>query len=127
MRKTSLIDRELFRIFQELIDALIAFVPNEFDAVQCFIELGSINGQPCLFYHISSPSNPDAAMTDPDERIQRPSASLLSYFSRSGNAFPGFRIALERQANGHWKNDIQRLDSRQSTRFPSPIPRPLDR
>jgi hypothetical protein len=127
MRKTSLIDRELFRIFQELIDGLIDFVPQDFDSVVCFIELGSKQEQPQLYYHIHCPDSQVPAITEPNERISRSSANLLAYFSRNGNTFPGFRITLQRQESGHWKNDIQRLDSQSSNQFASPIPRPLDR
>src|SRR5437870_2075799 len=126
MRKTSLIDRELFRIFQELIDSIIAFVPEEFDIVSCFIELGSVGGEPKLFYHIGCPSIPDKSFVLPDDRTQRAGTNLCNYFVRNGSAFPGFRITLQRQTEGHWKNDIQRLDTQAAAQFVSPIPRPLE-
>jgi len=127
MRKTGLMDRELFRIFQELVDALIEHVPADFDKINCFMELGSIKGEPNMFYHFSCPELPDRSFSNSTERINRAATHLVDYFQKGDSAFPGFRIYLERQAGGNWKNDIQRLDTQLGAQLHSPISRPLER
>lgn len=127
MRKTGLMDRNLFRVFQELVDALIELVPEDFDKLNCFMELGSIKGEPKMFYHFGCPDLPDKSFSTSTERLDRAATSLVDYFSKGGNAFPGFRIYMERQAGGNWKNDIQRLDTQLGAQLQSPILRPLER
>lgn len=122
MRKTSIIDRKLFKLFDELIDACIGFCPDDFEAIQVFVEVGAVgDNQRELLFHLSCPSRPNYANTEADDRIKRAGQDLVDYFTKSGAAFPGFRIVLQRQANDHWKNDIKRLDTEAASAIVSPI------
>ncbi len=134
MRKTSLMDRELFRIAQELVAAITEFSAGDSSQIEFFVEMGSVAGIEQLFYHLSytvreanSSSEKIVETAVMDDRIHRSCNSLLVYFTRNGSAFPGFRILLERQSTEHWKNDFMRLDTAQGSQLQSPIQKPLIR